>query len=234
MVRAVAAPDDTPVVLIHGWAGSFARTWHEPGIDALLADAGRPVIGVDLLGHGDAPKPHDPQAYADLTGRVAQALPPDGSVDAVGFSLGASTLMRLAARTPERFRKLVLAGIGDTALGADPGRSEQIAEAVEGKTDPDDLTLARFAAYGNEDGNDPVALAACMRRPTLEPITPELLARITAPVLVALGDRDGDGAGERLAAAFPNGTFVRLRNTDHFATPESFAFIDAALRFLDG
>jgi pimeloyl-ACP methyl ester carboxylesterase len=46
-----------PVVLVHGWGGSFRRTWQEPGMTALLEDAGRQVIGVDLLGHGDAPSP---------------------------------------------------------------------------------------------------------------------------------------------------------------------------------
>jgi pimeloyl-ACP methyl ester carboxylesterase len=228
----VTAIDKTPVVLVHGWAGSFARTWHEPGIDALLADAGRPVIGVDLLGHGEAPKPHDPAAYADLTARIAERLPAEGAVDAVGFSLGAITLIRLASREPARFRRLVLAGIGDDILGRDAGRSELVAAAAEGGTDPDDLMLARFAAYAHDDGNDPLALAACMRRPPLEPITAETLATISCPVLVALGDRDDGGAGEELAATFPDGRFVRLRNTDHFATPESFAFIDAALRFL--
>jgi pimeloyl-ACP methyl ester carboxylesterase len=78
----------TPVVLVHGWGGSFEATWQRSGFAALLEDAGRPVLGVDLLGHGTAPKPHDPDAYGDLTERVEEVLP-GGPVDAVGFSLGA-------------------------------------------------------------------------------------------------------------------------------------------------
>ena len=89
-----------PVVLVHGWGGSFASTWQDNGFTELLRDAGRTVIGVDLLGHGTAPKPHDPQAYADLTTRVVDALP-DEPVDAIGFSLGAMTLLRLATVEPE-------------------------------------------------------------------------------------------------------------------------------------
>ncbi|HEU4841145.1 MAG TPA: alpha/beta fold hydrolase [Ilumatobacteraceae bacterium] len=50
-----------PVLLVHGWGGSFDATWRRSGFTELLADAGREVIGVDLLGHGDAPKPHDPE-----------------------------------------------------------------------------------------------------------------------------------------------------------------------------
>ena len=71
----------TPVVLVHGWGGSFESTWQRSGFTELVWEAGRPVIGVDLLGHGSAPKPHDPAEYADLGTRVLDALP-DEPVDA--------------------------------------------------------------------------------------------------------------------------------------------------------
>src|SRR5262245_22424348 len=100
-----------PVMLVHGWGGSFATTWERTGFAALLADAEREVIGVDRLGHGAAPKPHEPDAYTDLGARVVDALP-DRPVDAIGFSLGALTLLRVALAQPGRFRRLVLAGIG--------------------------------------------------------------------------------------------------------------------------
>src|SRR4051794_35672451 len=117
--------------MVHGWGGSYARTWQEPGWDMLLADAGRTVIGVDLLGHGTAPKPHDPEAYADLTERVLAALPAE-PVDAIGFSLGAITLLRTATAHADRLHKLVLAGIGNGVLEPDDGSGERIAAAVEG------------------------------------------------------------------------------------------------------
>ena len=91
------------VVLVHGWGGSFTTTWQRSGFTALLADVERHVIGIDLLGHGTAPKPHEPEAYADLTERVFAAMP-DEPVDAVGFSLGALTLLRAAIDQPHRFR----------------------------------------------------------------------------------------------------------------------------------
>ena len=62
-------------MLVHGFASSFERNWREPGWVDLLGDAGREVIGLDLLGHGAASKPHDPGAYADLESDVAAALP---------------------------------------------------------------------------------------------------------------------------------------------------------------
>jgi len=98
-----------PVLLVHGFASSFALNWQESGLSYLLEDAGREVIGVDLLGHGTAPKPHDPAAYADLGARVVDVLP-DVPVDAVGFSMGARTLIEVVSAQPERFR---LEYIGD-------------------------------------------------------------------------------------------------------------------------
>ena len=222
----------TPVVLVHGWGGSFAATWQASGFTHLLADAGRPVIGVDLLGHGDAPKPHDPADYADLGARVLATMP-DEPVDAIGFSLGAIALLRLAAVTPERFRRLVLAGIGATLFDDDSTGTERIIAALEGAGDPDDNIGRMFVNYARQPGNDMTALTAVMRRPRGPRFTPDMLAAVTCPTLVVIGDRDFAGPGDALAAAIPGAKLVTLRNVDHFATPEAFGFIDATLEFLD-
>jgi pimeloyl-ACP methyl ester carboxylesterase len=50
-------------------------------------------------------------------------------------------------------------------------------------------------------------------------------------VLVVIGDKDFTFPAEKLASAFPNGRLVVLKNTDHFATPDSFSFIDQILDF---
>ncbi|NBR92976.1 MAG: alpha/beta hydrolase, partial [Actinobacteria bacterium] len=44
------------MLLVHGWAGSFERTWVRSGIVDLLRDAGRDVLDFDLPGHGAAAK----------------------------------------------------------------------------------------------------------------------------------------------------------------------------------
>jgi pimeloyl-ACP methyl ester carboxylesterase len=220
-----------PIVLVHGWGGSFDATWHDNGFTQLLRDAGRDVVRVDLLGHGTAPKPHDPEAYADLTTRVTDALP-DRPVDAIGFSLGAITLLRLATREPQRFNRLVLAGIGQSVFDSDNSRTERIIAALDGRGDPDDNLSRLFVQYANQRGNDVVALKAVLNRPAA-PMSPEMLATVTCPTLVVIGDRDFAGPGEPLAEALPNATLRTLRNVDHFATPEAFGFIDAALAFLD-
>lgn len=227
-------PDTTPVVLVHGWGGSFEATWQRSGFTELLADAGRPVVGIDLLGHGTAPKPHDPEAYADLGSRVLEQLDAQGittPVDAIGFSLGAMTLLRLAATVPHRFRRVVLAGVGRNVVEPDDGSGARIADAVEGRGDAADTPAQVFAQYANQPGNDPVALAAIMRRPRSH-ITADDFSRATCEILVVIGDKDFAGPGEPLVEALPNARLVTLRNVDHFATPEAFSFIDAALEFL--
>jgi pimeloyl-ACP methyl ester carboxylesterase len=222
-----------PVVLVHGWGGSFATTWQRPGWEALLEDAGRPVIAVDLLGHGGAPKPHDPAAYADLTTRIVDAMPAEGQVDAVGFSLGAATLLELACRSPERFGRIVVGGVGANLFREDREGLSRIVEAVRGGGADTDIRSQLFAQYARQSGNDAEALAAVLERPVRHALTGERLAAITCPVLVCIGENDFAGPGEPLVERLPDARLVILKGTDHFATPESFHFIDAALEFLE-
>ena len=223
------ASDAPPVLLLHGFAASADRTWRDNGWVDLLGDLGREVLAVDLLGHGDADKPHDPAAYGELEARVADALPP-GPVDAVAFSLGARVLLRLAAEEPTRFRRIVVAGVGDNLFRRDD--SEPIARAIAEGPGEDDRLGQHFALLAEAPGNDPLALAACLRRPS-SPLTAEELGRIDRPVLVVLGDRDFAGPADPLLAALPDARLATLRNVDHFATPKAMGFLDAALDFLE-
>ena len=223
-------------MLVHGWGGSFEATWQRNGFDALLADGGKDVIGVDLLGHGTAPKPHDPEAYADLTTRVVEALP-DQPVAAIGFSLGALTLLRAAIQHPDRFERLVLAGIGRNVFDRDHSGSQRISEGLDALiagADPASLdqTARLFAQYAQQPGNDLEALAAIMRRPAGLELTEERIATVTCPVLVVVGENDFVAPADQLVAAFPNAEGVTLPRTDHFATTDSFGFFDVALEFV--
>jgi pimeloyl-ACP methyl ester carboxylesterase len=228
--------DQPPVLLVHGFATSSARTWGETGWIDLLRDAGRKVLAVDLLGHGEAPKPHDPAEYDVLEERVLDALP-DEPVDAVGFSLGARTILVLASSHPERFGRIVVAGVGANLFRRDDSAS-LLADAVAdggagaGALGDESPVTQYFRGQAAEAGNDREALAACLRRPNPAPITDEGLARITNPVLVVIGDRDFAGPADPLVERLPDARAVVLRNVDHFATPKDFGFLDAGLEFL--
>lgn len=218
-----------PVLLVHGFGTSFDLTWVANGWVDLLADEGRAVIGVDLLGHGTAPKPTDPTAYDDLGGRIRDALPAEGPVDAIGFSLGAKTLLGVAAAEPDRFRSLVVAGVGANLFRSSDHSA--VVDAVRTGDDGGNPGLRYFAGLADLPGNDREALAACMANGG-GGVGEDDLARITCPVLVVLGDSDFAGPADPLVAALPDATFVELARTDHAKTPKSFGFIDAALDFL--
>ena len=229
----MASSENSPVVLIHGWGGNFVDTWQKPGIDALLNDVGRQVIGINLLGHGDEEKPHDPQAYVNLSSWLLDRLPSTGLVDVVGFSLGALTTLRALIEAPHRFGKVVLAGIGDGVFQQSaPDSHKRIIDALEGRAPETDTFARMFAHYGNQPGNDVLALTAIMKRPPQTPIKPEELVSIQNEIRVVIGDKDFAAPADKLAASFPNASLVTLKNTDHFATTEAFSFIDVLLDFL--
>lgn len=230
----MASSERNPVVLIHGWGGNFRDTWQKPGIDALLEDVGRRVIGLDLLGHGQQDKPHDPEAYSDLPMWLLDNLPANEPVvDVVAFSLGALTVVRALVHSPHRFGRVILAGIGDGVFEESKTDSnKRIVDALEGRSADDDSFAHMFVHYGNQPNNDVVALTAIMKRPAPSPLSETELAQVHNDVLVVIGDKDFTWPADKLAGSFPNGRLAVLKNTDHFATTDSFSFIDHILEFM--
>ena len=218
-----------PVVLVHGPGTSFELTWGTNGWVDLLGDEGREAIGVDLLGHGAAPKPHEVSAYDDLGARVLEALPEGGQVDAIGFSLGAKTLLKVVAAHPDRFRSLIVAGVGANLFRSDD--MSAVVDAVRNGDDGGNPVLGYFSGLAQLPGNDREALAACMANGGGR-VGAEELAAVGCPVLVVLGEHDFVAPADQLVEALPDARVVTLPRTDHARTPKSFEFIDAALAFL--
>ena len=219
------------VLVVHGWGGSFESTWQSTGFDLLLRESGSDPIGIDLLGHGSAPRSSDPVDYVDLTGPILEHL--DGSpVDAIGFSLGALTLLRVACNRPGAFRRLVLGGIGRNVFDhGDDAHRRQLVDAIRGNYEGTDSLPRQFAQYAHRPGNDPESLAAALQaeRP---PFRIDDLATVDAEVLIVIGADDFAGPGEPLQAAIPNAELVTVPRCDHFALTENFVFFDAVFDFL--
>ena len=107
------------VVLMHGGAQN-AHTW-----DTVALALARPVVAVDLPGHGHSSWRDDhrysPRAMADDVAVAVRQLAPKARV-VVGMSLGGLTALCLAQAHPELVARLVLVDItpGTDAVKAEP------------------------------------------------------------------------------------------------------------------
>ena len=222
-----------PVILIHGWGGSFEGTWEKTGWGDALRQSGREVIGVDVRGHGRTPASHDPADYGDLASDV-DAMLPEGPLDAIGFSLGGKLTLELASRQPDRFRRIVLGGLGDNIFAKELGSA--LADALErGFPAEDRAKMPVMAAYVDESPSDYRAIAAAIRRPHNPRAEVDRLQAIQSDILLINGDKDtvaDPDAG--LRAALPRHTYLPLPGVDHFTMHHQAAFRDAAIAFLNG
>jgi pimeloyl-ACP methyl ester carboxylesterase len=92
--------------------------------------ASRQVIGVDLHGHGRSSLGDRPIHIPDMGDDMAAILTALGlgTVDVLGYSLGAGVAFRLAVQHPERVRRLVLVSAGYATEGFYPEMLPQQAQ----------------------------------------------------------------------------------------------------------
>jgi pimeloyl-ACP methyl ester carboxylesterase len=221
------------VVLLHGWGGTSASVWKTNGWFDQLEDKGFRITSIDLPGHGVARRSHDAADYADLASAVARQLPLTGKMIGIGYSLGAKIMLELAARTPQRFAALVLAGVGANAFAPEQS-GPVVAEVLENgvnATTPE--PVRSLVAYGVRAGNDALALAACLRRSANPVLDAARLSAIDCPALVIVGDRDTLALPlAPLVEALPCGASAVLAGVSHLGLPASAQCRDAVLTFL--
>lgn len=99
-------PSGQPILLLHA-TGFHARCWDQV-VAHLPQD--RRIVAVDLPGHGRSYKPDSLSDWAAVSDSVASLVEALGLTDAVGVghSMGGFCLVQLAAKTPDRFARLVL------------------------------------------------------------------------------------------------------------------------------
>jgi pimeloyl-ACP methyl ester carboxylesterase len=120
---------DPELVLLHGGAQN-AHTW-----DTVAMALDRPLVAIDLPGHGHSDGPGDrPEGQlnaagnaVDVAAAIRQLAPRARAV--VGMSLGGLTTIALTAAAPELVRKVVLV---DILPGTRPERSRHITDFVAG------------------------------------------------------------------------------------------------------
>lgn len=232
------ASERPPVVLLHGFAADTDLNWVRTGVAGALLDAGRRVVTLDARGHGRSEKPHEPHAYAN-DAMVADVSELADEVeleifDVVGYSMGGRTASLVAGREP-RLRAAVLGGVGGDAFR----RRTEFRHAVADALVADDPAAAdvpaeaqAFRQFADATGADRHALAGVMRAGG--PVTPEELARITAPVLVLTGTEDDLVGDPRAVADLIPGAVVARCPGDHLGAPATPEFAAAVVDFLAG
>jgi pimeloyl-ACP methyl ester carboxylesterase len=234
-------PHRTPTIVLHGGGPGCHAAADFGALLALRPD--RAWLAVDLPGYGGSPGLDLPR-YSGPAAALDALLDDEGvsrPVDVLAQSLGGAVALALAARRPERVRRIVLIGSTPTAfpgvriaadlgvrlrdaLYADPGPASMRALMAGAEwytaTPPDDLVDARLRAA---TATDPAAPGAAEDLGSL-------LGSVTAPVLAVWGAHDpfsGPDYGAALAAALPRGDLAVLGGTAHHPQSERPAAVAA-------
>jgi pimeloyl-ACP methyl ester carboxylesterase len=226
-------------LLVHGFTSNRNEAWKGTGWYAAFERRGQRMVALDQRGHGESDKPHDLAAYGRdrLVADVVELMDHLGlkDVDLIGYSLGARVSLKLALEHPQRVWNLVLGGVGERVF--EPSRTGDFMAAAMEAEDPETIAeplLKSFRQFADEQGEDRLALAACIRAPS-ERLDPDSLLALNMPVLVVAGARDmlaGDPQG--LADYIRGARSVTLPGCDHFNAIPHALLKAAVFDFLDG
>jgi pimeloyl-ACP methyl ester carboxylesterase len=232
------------IVLLHGYPLDGAM-WS--GVARTLAAKFR-VVKPDLPGRGENPAPAsgDIESYADFLETLVRELP--SPVGLAGFSMGGYVSLALLRRGEGNVRAIALV---DTRAEADDDegrkrRDEAIATVREaGVAKIADAMVPKLlseASLGNRDLVDRLRRILLRQKPeTVEADlsamrdrkdSTDLLARISIPALVLVGENDAltpPALSEKMAAAIPGARLVRIPGAGHLAPMERPGAVAAAL-----
>jgi pimeloyl-ACP methyl ester carboxylesterase len=226
-----------PIVLIHGFASNREVNWAFPSWITTLTGAGFRVIAHDNRGHGQSSKLYNPADYhTDKMAEDARALLDHLNIeraDIMGYSMGARITSFLCAAHPQRVRSAILGGLGYKLIDG-AGLPEDIADALEAPS-LDDVTdpMGRtFRAFADQTKSDRRALAACIRG-SRQTMTPDEVAAIETPTLIAVGTTDEvAGPADKLAALMPHAKVLDIPGRDHMRAVGNRVFKNGVLNFL--
>jgi pimeloyl-ACP methyl ester carboxylesterase len=227
-----------PVVLVHGFASTKEVNWIAPGWVTTLTRAGRRAIALDNRGHGASSKLYDPADYhtSKMAEDVAALLDhlKIERADVMGYSMGARITAFLAMNHPARVRSAIFAGLG-IKLVHGVGLPETVAEGMEAASIDtiSDRQSRMFRSFAQQTKSDLKALAACIRG-TRQTLSPEQVAAIRVPVLVAVGTEDNvAGNARELAALIPGARALDITGRDHMLAVGDKTYKAGVLDFLN-
>ncbi len=225
-----------PVLLIHGFASNGRVNWVDTGWVKTLRDAGYRVITIDNRGHGESEKLYNPVLYAaaEMAEDAARLLDhlniPRAHV--MGYSMGARISAFLSINHPSRVVSAIFAGLAANMINGVDGGPE-IAKGLEAPSlgDVTDPSAKAFRYFAEQTKSDLKALAACIKSSRVK-ITTDMLATISAPVLVVAGQMDlVSGEVQPLVDAIPGAVGITLPNRNHMNAVGDRQYREQALAF---
>lgn len=227
-----------PVLLIHGFASNVATNWADTSWIKFLTNQGYRAIAIDNRGHGESAKLYDVENYsgpimaADACNLLKHLNISRAHI--IGYSMGARITAFMLMRHEECVATAILAGMGHNLVRGF-GAPGPIARALEAPS-IDDVkhdTARTFRAFAESTNSDLLALAACIRS-TRDKVEPDQLAKISKPVLVAVGTDDVvAGPAQPLADLIPGADVLDIPNRDHMKAVGDQAFKQGSLSFLE-
>jgi pimeloyl-ACP methyl ester carboxylesterase len=238
-----------PVVLIHGFSANAMMNWVLPGVFANLSKHYH-VIALDNRGHGQSGKPHEIEKYGpEMIEDIVHLLDHLHIEKAhiIGYSMGGFITEKLIVTHPERVICAVVGGAGwrrpddsnpiieEVAKSLEEGHG--IAPLMKALTPPgvpvptDEQIKARNQLI--MAGNDPKALAACIRSMRNLAITKQQLKQNNVPVLAIIGEKDPLKVGvDDMTGVMANLKVIVVTKGDHMTTFQSPKFTGAINEFL--
>lgn len=232
------APTGDPILLIHGFASNAKTNWIDPLWVRFLTGHGYRVVAMDCRGHGASAKLYTLEAYGSpVMAEDARRLLDNLGIaraDVMGYSMGARITAFLALNHPSRVRSAIFGGLGINMVRGLAGTGP-IAHALEADSidDVTNATARTFRAFAEATKSDLKALAYCIRSARAV-ISAEMLAKITCPVLVAVGTDDViGGSASELAALIPGARALDLVGRDHMRAVGDRQYKNGVLDFLN-
>jgi pimeloyl-ACP methyl ester carboxylesterase len=235
-----------PVVFVHGLAED-RRSWAD--VQSRLDD--HRTFAYDLRGHGGTSLGAADGTLDQLGGDLIAFLENvTGPAACVGYSLGGTVVLWVAATRPELITRAVVSGtsavVGSAAVGffeeriktiesdfpsfAAALREDTKAQLIVAQADLDEIAARRLDAIGGGEGY--VNAARAMARLHDEPLTP-LLSKIRCPVDVVGGDGDlfcPRKAADIIVDALEDGVYREIANAGHLMSVDQPAAYGDVIR----
>jgi pimeloyl-ACP methyl ester carboxylesterase len=231
--------EGSPLVLLHG--GMLTIELNFAQLIPTLAQR-HTVIGVELQGHGrtaDVDREITPAALASDVVGLLDHLGIDRA-HVFGHSMGAGTALELAVSHPGRVRSVVAASasVRPDGMHADLTDPARMATSTRLPTQQDftDMREAYQRLSPHPEHFDDFLARLSASTADLQGWSDEQLARISAPVLLVIGDRDFTTAehGALMLELIPGSQLAVLPGTTHMqVTRRADELLPMLHRFLD-